>query len=82
MRTYKKGFYNKNVFESILRYECNGTTFTINMHWKGFYYKNALEMFTIIMHWKGIYCKNALERVLPEDSIEKGFTIRKHWKGF
>ena len=49
----------------ILQYNCIENDFTIRMHWKWFYYANALgKDFTIKMHWKGFYYKNALEMIL------------------
>ena len=34
--------------------------FNLEMHWKSFYNRNALE-FNLEMHWKSFYNRNALE---------------------
>ena len=45
--------------------KCTGKDFTIKMHWKWFYYKNALEMIFIIkMHWKWFLYKNVLAMIV------------------
>ena len=77
--------------------ECIENHFTIGMHWKSFYYRNALEIillqecignhFTIGMHQKSTFMVSGMHTstqsfLRVQECIKNHFTIGMHWKSF